>query len=84
MRTIRNITFVVLCAIVYVQPTSATVRQESGCWADHVYTSCVSRYFLGECDNCDENAWYMAIASCNSNEIMLEYFCSEAMNMMSW
>lgn len=73
MRTIRNIAFVVLCAMVYL--ASEPVKAGTSCWADYAYSDSAGDHYQGECDPCDENAWYDAISACEPG-IMVEYFCA--------
>jgi hypothetical protein len=85
VRTIRNITFVVLCAMVYVTPVSVAAA-ERACWADYlgptVEGSWVRHDYQGECSagGCDTEAYNQAIDTCweeHNYAIMVEHFCGD-------
>jgi hypothetical protein len=86
VRTIRNITFVVLCAMVYVDLGSAPVKAESmSCWSIEVDRvnegECNERRdYQGECSagTCWDDGFYWAVGECNKLGglwIMVEHFC---------
>jgi hypothetical protein len=78
MRPLRNVTFIVLCALLYLAPAPVQASS-SGCWADYAHTMGPCNnidHCQGACEECDLDSWYWAIAFCNQkNETMLEYFC---------
>jgi hypothetical protein len=79
MRTLRNVTFIVLCALLYWAPTPAQASSFH-CWADYAHTMgpCDNLdHYQGGCNDCELDAWYWAIQFCDQkNRTMLEYFCS--------
>lgn len=87
MRTIRNVTFVVLCAMVYVSPVNVQAGMlNSECLfaqVDHgvSQSGCTEWWrYQGECDECDLDAYNAAIDYCFLNHrgaVMVEYFCAD-------
>lgn len=75
MRTLRNVTFVVFCAMVYLAPALAS---SSSCWADPSTLGCAGgggTFYVGQCGNCSEG-FDFAISTCGNLSIS-EYFCDE-------
>lgn len=78
MRTVRNVTFVVFCALLYWAPAPVQASSAS-CWADDAHTMgpCDNiDHYQGECTDCELESWYWAIEFChNKGRMMLESFC---------
>jgi hypothetical protein len=79
VRTIRNITFVVLCAMVYVDGGPTVHASSQACSATYAYTDgSGGDHYQGECYDCDNETYFDAIDHCSSDDrMMVEYFCSE-------
>lgn len=77
MRTIRNTTFIVLCAMVYLTP--APVQASSSCWADPTGWQGGCEMFVGSCGNCEgDDAWGFASDTCGwPNGEVVEFFCED-------
>lgn len=78
MRTIRNVTFVLLCAMVYLAPVQAA---SSSCSATYLWTEgegwTVDMY-EGECSSSDQctEGFYFAINYCSQRQkMMVEFIC---------
>lgn len=78
MRTIRNVTFVVLCAMVYLMP-AAPQAAGSSCstqtWS-HPGGGCyTTQYYAGNCGSCMDGYDHAANVCGGSGLILVEFFC---------
>jgi hypothetical protein len=74
MRTLRNVTFVILCAMVYLAPVQATASCQI------FYTlPCGSgaTTHVGECGNCGDGYGFAADFCGGMDQVMTEYFCND-------
>lgn len=78
MRTLRNVTFIALCALVYLTPNHASASTQCSASLDYIDEETGDYVWSGTCDLCDIDAYNYAINSCEFGYVMVEYFCSSS------
>lgn len=84
MRTIRNVTFVVLCAMVYLMPATAQAASSS-CSANYLWTQGCTDYYSANCGagSCPFAAYDLAWNTCG-DRALVEFFCDDASGMVTF
>lgn len=78
MRTLRNVTFVVLCAMVYLMPEAAQASGSS-CSSSSTWNTTgggchYTNYYSGNCESCMDG--YAHAANVCGDLILVEFFCN--------
>lgn len=85
MRTLRNVTFLILCAMVYLMPATPQASSSS-CSASYLWThGCGTDYYSANCGpgSCSGAAYELAQNTCG-DDALVEFFCDDGTGMVTW